>query len=256
MEIIGETLSHTKYGKGVVTNKEDKIITVIFQAGEKKFHFPEAFEKHLIFKSEKKQQLIHELVDELVKKREEQEMAAMQKKEQQERLLSLKVQPNSQAVFGFIANEKEQVFSTWTLSTGTYLSGKSKGQPRIPSKMQINSACLLTECPKREPEENRRIIGAFMVKDTFEGAQCLDGKIQSHEKYRIRLTPSEELLFWNYFADDEKKNRWGTSEIKYFSNKTMQKILQDMTAAAASREQQMALEDFYQYFLKINKLTD
>lgn len=35
--------------------------------------------------------------------------------------------PDSQAAFGFVDNSKEKVFTSWELTTGTYLSGRLKG---------------------------------------------------------------------------------------------------------------------------------
>lgn len=256
MQIIGETISHAKYGKGVISDKSDTIITVIFQDCKKQFHFPEAFEKHLVLKSKTKQQQVNLLIDGMIKKREILENTILQRRKVQEKIMALKISPNSQAAFGFTENKKEEVLQTWTLTTGTYLSGKSKGQPRIPLKMFLNSACLLTECSKGEPEQHRKIFGVFMVKDNFEGKLCTDGIIQSHEKYRISLEPSEELFFWDYFPESERKNKWGCCEIIYFPNFIMKKILQDMKKTAITEKKKQMLEDFSHYFVKINKLTN
>lgn len=254
MKLVGQAILHTKFGKGVVSEKTDHTITIIFQNEEKKFLFPDAFEHFLVLRNQEEQHEINELVNKLVQKRKSQENIKRNEKERSNRLLTLKVTPDSQAAFGFIKNTREQVFSTWSASTGFYLSGNLKGEPRIPKRMQLNSACLLTECPTGMPEKDRRIIGAFMVGDDFDGPLCEDGIVRSHEKYKIKLEDNETLLFWDYFAPDVPK--WGNLEIRYFSNETMQKILNDIQMKISDLDRRQAAESFYQYFIRVNRLED
>lgn len=254
MQLIGEVVFHKIFGEGKILDKVDRIIIIHFPAGKKKFHFPDAFEKHLVLKSKRKQLQVDELVDDLVSKREACENARMEEQKRQERIMSLKVMPNSQAAFGFVNNAKEEVFTSWELTTGTYLSGSLKGTPRIPKKMQLNSACLLTECPRELTEKERKIIGIFMVRDDFEGKLCRDGIIHSHERYRIRLEESEELFFWDYFSLDDENMKWGNVEIRYFSNSTMLKILRDLQEKITVPERRKLINEFCQYYLRVNKL--
>lgn len=254
MQLIGEVVFHKKFGEGEILDKLDRIIIIHFPAGKKKFYFPDAFEKHLVLKSEKKQRQVDKLVVDLVSEREACENARMEEQRRQARIKDLKVTPNSQAAFGFVNNSKEEVFTSWELTTGTYLSGSLKGTPRIPKKMQLNSACLLTECPRELTEKERKIIGIFMVKDDFEGKLCKDGIIHSHEKYRIKLEESEELFFWDYFSLDDKNSKWRNVEIRYFSNSTMLKILRDLQEKITVPERRKLINEFYQYYLRVNKL--
>lgn len=254
MQLIGEIVFHKKFGKGKILDKLDRIIIIHFPAGKKKFYFPDAFEKHLVLKSKRKQRQVDELIGDLVSEREACEDAKMEELKRQKRIKSLKVMPNSQAAFGFVKNLKEEVFTSWELTTGTYLSGSLKGTPRIPKKMQLNSACLLTECPKELTEKERKIIGIFMVREDFEGKLCKDGIIQSHERYRIKLEETEKLFFWDYFSLDGKKSKWGNVEIRYFSNNTMLKILRDLQEKITVPERRTLINEFYQYYLRVNKL--
>lgn len=254
MQLIGEVVFHKKFGKGKILDKSDRKIIIHFPAGEKKFYFPDAFEKHLMLKSKRKQQQVERIVGDLVSERKASENAMMEEQKQQERIKSLKVMPFSQAAFGFVTNSKEEVFTSWKLTTGTYLSGSLKGTPRIPKKMRLNSACLLTECPRELPEKERKIIGIFMVREDFEGNLCRDGIIRSHEKYRIKLEESEELFFWDYFPLDDRNSKWGNVEIRYFSNNTMQKILKDLQEKIIVPERRKLINEFYQYYLRVNKL--
>lgn len=254
MQLIGEVVFHKKFGEGKILDKSDKIIIIHFPTGKKRFYFPDAFEKHLVLKCKRKQRQVDELVGDLVSEREAYENARMEEQKRQERIKSLRVMPNSQAAFVFFNNSKEEVFTSWALTTGTYLRGGLKGTPRIPKKMQLNSACLLTECSRELTEKERKIIGIFMVRDDFEGKLCRDGIIHSHERYRIRLEESEELFFWDYFSLDDENMKWGNVEIRYFSNSTMLKILRDLQEKITVPERSKFINEFYQYYLRVNKM--
>ena len=43
MQLIGQSIKHVTFGKGVVTDWNGNVITVCFSAGEKKFIYPDAF---------------------------------------------------------------------------------------------------------------------------------------------------------------------------------------------------------------------
>lgn len=256
MQLVGQAISHTKFGKGVVSETTEQTITIIFQQGEKKFLFPDAFEKFLALRNQEAQNQINELVHKLVQKRVVQENTKRTKEEHYNRISKLKVMPNSQAAFGLLNNTRQEVFSTWSVSTGFYLSGNSKGAPRIPRQMKLNSACLLTECPDGVPESERKIIGAFMVRDDFDATLCQDGIVQSHDSYKIQLNENEELLFWDYFTSAGTVPKWGNIEIRYFSNEIMQTILKDMQMKISDPDLRQGAEVFYQYFSRLNRLSE
>ena len=46
-------------------------------------------------------------------------------------LHSLKISPRAQAAFDIKTEQKEDLFTTWSVSTGYYISGSSKGEPQI-----------------------------------------------------------------------------------------------------------------------------
>ena len=51
MQLIGQSIKHVTFGKGVVTDWNGNVITVCFSAGEKKFIYPDAFSNFLILKT-------------------------------------------------------------------------------------------------------------------------------------------------------------------------------------------------------------
>lgn len=164
--------------------------------------------------------------------REAERQAFQQKQEHKNLLRNMKIYANSQAAFHITAAQEQDVFSAWTVFTGTYLSGPSKGEPRIPDRMKPNSLCLLTKRGAGVQEASRRIIGAFMVGEDFFGADCRSGTVAAHPVHRVALRPEKGLAFWPYFTRDPEKQRWGKTALKYFSNQTAEKILFDLLGLA------------------------
>jgi hypothetical protein len=250
--MIGQAVKHNVFGTGVITVIHDSVVTICFGKEEKRFIYPDAFKKHLVFKDLAEQKRMDKMIIKKMQAKEEIRRAAQAERERQRKSENFKIITNSQAVFNLAAQDKKHVFSDWIVSTGKYLSGYSKGQPRVPDRLKPNAACLLTERPKNLPESERRIVGAFMVKDDFFGDECKDGIICAHEKYRVALSEQEFLPFWKYFSESVQP-KWGNTAYKYFSNKVMQSILQDMVKTSAP-ENRKNIEAFDQYFRKINHL--
>ncbi len=256
MKLEGKTIQHIKFGKGVVKEQRERYITILFPNGEKKFIFPEAFLDFLQLKDKATQGKIDKMLEGIVTEKNKKREEELKEEKFLERIKSLKVNPNSQAVLGMIQNKKQDIFNSGTAFSGEYLSGPSKGNPKPPIKLKLNSACLLTECLENEPEESRRIIGVFMVNDDFDGRNCDDGMIKVHDSYRIKLEECETLLFWDYFSDDGKEAKWGKAEIKYISNVKMQSILSDMKKTITDEKRQETAAELYKYFCYVNSLEE
>lgn len=253
MNLIGQSIQHKAFGNGVIIDLTDNIITICFSKGEKKFIYPDAFSSYLTLKDNSMQSTIHKILRKKKKAENAKKQEIQQERERIERINKLKITPNSHAAFNISADRKNLVFSSWTLSTGCYLSGNSKGKPRIPNRLKPNSLCILTECTNEMKENDRRIIGVSMVKDNFYGKLCKDGLIESHPLYRIALKEEESLPFWSYIKA-ETPQRWGNIVFKYFSNESMQQILSDISISLNKPKEKELANEFYQYFCKINRL--
>lgn len=254
MQLVGQPIRHKVFGPGVVTAREENILTVDFSAGEKRFLYPDSFSGFLSLQDGALQSEIQKLL----KVKEEKQRAVQRKldaeKERRDYLRSLKLTPNSQAVFSLKESELPAAFADWSVFTGVYLSGYSKGKPRTLDRLAPNSLCLLTCCKNELLEQERRIVGAFMVQEDFIGAECTDGVIKAHEQYRIRLTPQNRLLLWPYLQETPPTKRWGSVSFRYFSNITAAKILFDIAESfSGSAEHENAVR-FYEHFCKINRL--
>lgn len=254
MQIVGQRVEHKAFGQGTITNCSDNMVTVSFARGDKKFIYPDAFFNFLMLKNKSAQREINAIRNRRLEEEAARKQALLEEHERRQRFCTLKITPTSQAAFNLDLHGLDEVFSSGAVSTGCYLSGYSKGQPRIPSKLKPNSACLLTGCLPDAPEKERRILGAFMVKDDFWGDLCKNGTVEFHDQYRLRLSPDSPMLYWDYFKYDEAPPRWGNTVFKYFPNSTMQRILFDMKQSLQAPEDEAVLHEFYQYFCEINRL--
>ena len=253
MQLVGEPIRHDLFGEGVVTDLKKHSITVKFPEEEKKFLYPDAFADHLLLDDQEKQQEIQGLLQ----KREDAEEAkwkavvAKEKRKQQLRRRTEKISGCSQAAFA--VKDLEDAFARWQVSTGQYLSGYSKGQPRIPERMKPNTLCLITANIDGE-EKERRVAGGFMVPENFLGSQCRDGIVNAHPVYRFRLAEENRPLFWPYTGVAGESQKWGRTNFKYLDNTLAERILFDIRESLRETEDYGLLNRMYQYFCKLNHL--
>lgn len=253
MNIIGINVIHVKYGIGTIVEINENKMRVDFKSDIKTFIYPESFENFFSITDKRAKKYIDGKLNEINKiKKIEQEQ---KEKEEQFRIFKskLKIKVNSQAVFEVNYNEWNSFLDTGSISTGIHLSGNNKGKSRIPRNLNMNSACLLTMKPEGSTERHRIILGVFMTSNEFIGENCATGIIPAHEKYRI-IWESEELLFWDYFSDDTKLEKWGSSNMKYASITLVKSILEDMMNFASEKNEKEIILDFYQYFCQMNQL--
>lgn len=171
------------------------------------------------------------------------------------RLQRVKISKMSQAAFDVEEDALKALFSEWVISTGTYISGASKGEPRVPSRMKPNSLCLITHRGAEEPGADRRILGMCMVREDFIGSCCRNGQINAHPVYRLTLNEKEQPLFWPYFSEKTDRRSWGNASLKYFSTEIAEKILFDLRACWTVPEDKTESGTLYQYFCMANHLT-
>ncbi|NLU24299.1 MAG: hypothetical protein GXW99_06215 [Clostridiales bacterium] len=252
MNINGQAIKHKTFGCGVVTDSTADTVTVCFPVGEKKFIYPDAFGAYLELRDTKMQRQITTLIARKEAETSRQRLVEQKEQEHRQRLLNFTIAPNSHAAFHVAPEQTTEICRTYTVSTGRYLSGYSKGEPRIAERMKPNSVCLFTECP-RKIEKERRIIGACMVQEDFFGEDARDGWIQGHPDYRLSVPAGSTMPFWQYF-EQTTVHRWGSMAFKYCSGTVMNRILADMVALCADTKQEESAIAFYRYFCRMNRL--
>ena len=257
MQLVGQAVKHISFGKGIVTglSSDGSIISILFSKGEKRFFYPEAFVRYLTLKDAEKQKKITAKYNQQLQAEEANWKAECEEQERRRQLKNIKILPNSQAAFHVSIDDFNETFESGRISTGCYLSGHSKGEPRIPNRLKPNSGCMLTGIPKGGQEKDRLILGAFMVAEDFLGEYCHDGFVNVHETHRILLPLKFALPYWDYFENDGVFPRWGNIPFKYFSNSIMQQVLLQITSLFAETEKEEIATAFYQYFCRINHLS-
>ena len=253
MNLVGKKVTHTKYGAGKIIGVGENRMQVEFETMTKTFAYPDSFEQHFTLEDEKAEEYIHQLIHAVkgVRKaeREQQKKDGMQR----EYIRRLRVDTNSQAVFGMDEETLQQAKEAACVFTGEYVSGVNKGKPRIPKNLNMNSACVLTMLSEGDKEEARRIVGMFMVAADFVGSKCNDGMIPMHQDYRIEWEKEEPLLLAECFPEDSTMAKLGKTGMKYVSGMVVKNILEQMLILA-SEEKKKDITSFYQYFCHLNRL--
>lgn len=259
MDLSDIPVLHKVFGKGSICECDEDTVSVSFGSGIKKFIFPDAFRNHLILTDIKGKQYVDGILKNIDRENKLRAEKDLRDVERRKLFSKLPLHKSSQAAFGFIDNNMQDVLDNWSVFIGNYRSGYNRGNPRTPSRIYPNSACLLTYLGEKEPEENRLIWGVFMADEDFSGPDCNDGIIPAHKKFRIILDENERkgFPFWSYFDSELKpgKLKWGSVEAKYFSNNTMAQILYDILAVKQGTEQQKLCEGFIEYFCEMNKIN-
>lgn len=269
MNLVNEQVEHKHFGKGSVVENTDFYVEVHFPMGNKKFVFPDAFEKYLTLIDKKAAGLVDEILQEKQMKRRQKELElekerALQEEENQHRLeiekhmKNFKIHTKSQAAFWCKVEDEDRIFTEWKVFTGVVKSGSNQGKPKKPTRMHQNSACLLTSREPNMQEKDRRILGIYMIKEGFIGKLCEDGYIPAHSEYRLRLSEeeSEKMLFWNYYINEAYPNNttWNTGKYRYFDNIWMAQILKDILFLKKNTEDEEFVRNFFEYFCKMNNI--
>lgn len=254
MNMTGKKVTHNKFGAGKVIDLDGNKIQIAFGKETRTFIYPDSFEKFFSIQDEKVEQFVNADIEKVNLDRAAKKKQQAKDGEMRDYIRKQKGKSNSQAVFGMHENDMNEVSDKGVIFTGHYASGVNKGTPRIPKNINMNSACLLTQIPKGGTEADRLILGVYMASDDFVGTDCKDGLIPVHTKYQITLDhEDEEMLFWDYFAKDERLTKWGHSEMKYLPGQVIQNVLETVMKQTSDDKRDTAVA-FYQYFCDRNKL--
>ena len=251
MQLIGETIRHVQFGRGVVTACDHNIITVDFPTGVKRFVYPDAFEQFLVPKDTETKEEINGI---LVEQKLEEKMRHQQNLEHQRKLAHLraiKIPPVSQVVYDLDNQEGNDPFTSGCCITGTYLSGYSKGEPRVPQRVNFNTMNILTRCPRGKTEHQREVVALAMTAEGFCGERCTDGRVPFHGEFRLKLL--QPLALWPY-AEKEPQKAWGRSTFKYLSNRAGEEILRDVCRQFAGTDREELAGRFLRYYCECNRL--
>lgn len=249
MQLVGETIQHEQFGKGVVTACDHKIITIDFPTGTRRFIYPDAFQGYLVPKDKETKEEINDLLVEQKLEEKRKELEALEHQKKLAHLHSMKISTNGQAVFD-LGSQPQDPFACGSCSTGVYLSGFSKGECRVPQQMLFNTMCILTSCEPGKPEAQRMVVGLAMVQEGFDGAACTDGTVPLHPEYQLKLKAPVPL--WPSLKKEPKKN-WGHASFRYISNQQGEELLYGLLERSTG-EEQAELRRLYHYYCECNRL--
>ena len=252
MELRSQAVKHAAFGKGIITEVSGNTITVCFAQGEKRFPCPDAFSHHLTLKDAALQAELSAMAVSNARRRQEEKKREIERHEREIRLRTMKIPTKSQAAFDATMEQLERYREEGALFTGCVLSGPSRGKPRVPRAIKLNTACLLTARPDGGGEEQRQILGAFMVRDDFWGDRCADGLVRAHDRDRIMLP--EPMPFWTFLDGEEQRRTWGSVPFRIFSNQAMRTILREMRGRLEGTPQAGEASAFYAYFCEMNHM--
>lgn len=267
MDLIDKQVMHKSFGKGNIIEQDDKFITISFKTESKKFIYPDAFGKHLTLEDRDAAQSLKKVITKIEVEQEKQEkqreeekaqkLLEQQRVEEHKKLMkNHKLHPVSQLVFWLDEEERDNVFDEWQVFTGEIKSGDNKGQPNKPVRLHQNSAVLITERSTDQDEKERKILGIYMVHETFIGKLCDDGIVPAHSEFKIKLSDeeAEKMLFWNYYINEKYPHRmtWNTGKYRYYDNIWTAQILKDIIALKTDAEEKQFAEEFLNHFCKMN----
>ena len=252
MELRSQAVEHAVFGKGIITEISGNTITVCFAQGEKRLPCPDAFSQHLTLKDAALQAELSAMALSKAQRRQEEKKREIERHEREIRLRTMRIPEKSQAAFDAPPEQLARYREEGALFTGRILSGPSRGKPRTPRAIKPNTACLLTAKPDGGDEEQRQILGAFMVRDDFWGDRCADGMVRAHERYRIMLP--EPMPFWAFMDGEEQRRTWGNVPFRIFTNQTMRTILREMRGRLEGTPQAGDASAFYAYFCQMNQM--
>lgn len=271
MDLLNEQVTHKSFGQGSVVACDGAYVEVRFPLGLKKFVFPDVFGSHLLLVDPKLAKHIDRVKTrvEMERQAEEAELEEIraveeakrkQALEREELLKNHKLSPVSQAAFWCDEAEQEKVFSEWMVFTGLRKSGVHEGSPNRLVRLHQNSCCLITAREPEVAEKGRRIVGLFMVGESFVGKLCEDGYIPAHTQYRMRLSEDEskKLLFWNYYVNERYPTSmtWNSGRHRYFDNVWMAQILKDILALKDGSDEHELAQNFLEHFCRMNRLEE
>lgn len=268
INLVDKEVEHESFGRGSIISYDGSYIQILFKSGKKRFVFPEAFKEYLILCDKKAASMVNKKIEKEEKEREEIEIKLEEEREARRRQYLLQKQKPTkkqrihsrlQSVFWCKPEEEDIIFEEWKVFTGVIKSGAKKGEPRRLAQVNQNSACLITSRDKNVDEEERQILGAFMVEPGFRGGDCKDGYIPAHPKYRIRLSEeeSEKMLFWTYYINKRYPDNivWNSGKHRYFDNEWMAQILRDIINLKEDPKEQEDVKAFFDYFCQINNIN-
>lgn len=158
---------------------------------------------------------------------------------------------------GYVCYES-QMLRDWKAMAGVIQSGERKGQPVRLRNARSNSLCVLTTLEPNEPnssEADRIIFAVFLIDETYEGGDHIEGSVSTQSKFKLSLsqTEAQKMRFWRYYANKNipEKAAWGTGLYRYLTDIQALQILRDIAIIKRNTKDEALATEFLTTFSKI-----
>ena len=146
--------------------------------------------------------------------------------------------------------------SDWIAQAGTDLKGENEGKARRLPNAQLGSLAVLTTRFPDDPEQERVIVGAFIVDAASEGDDDDEGTVSCRSKYHLEIRPNEvrKLKFWNYYRNEGNPDsiRWGTGLYRFFRDEDALRLLKDIVELKKDTADYGLAVDTLEYFEELH----
>lgn len=286
MELLNLKVKHKKFGTGTIISNEDNKIIVHFPDinSEKKFVYPDAFEKFLQIDEQsaeaeqqdfaKMQEQIKEKQEEK-KKREEQEkikrleeellhdfILANNKNIEKKMAKKVKIQVKKYANIAIRKDMSEAVLKDGVeefLKEGKFsitFQNKKKEINQWAEQAKTTFG-IITSVPLGESEVERMISGIFMT-EAFQMEGEDGGTVFVNSQYQLPLNIEEmkRIKFWEYYFNPEEPAaiKFPGEEYCYFSDNQAAQILLKLYEVKQAEKEKQLVGQCLDYFCRVKKL--
>lgn len=154
---------------------------------------------------------------------------------------------------------QSDIFNTWTLHAGTFISGQKKGQGIRMAKARPHSLAILTVLPDGAEEEERVVSAVFLVDRSYEGDEETPAWLQNTEpQYRLKFTEDEafDLKLWRYYSNqtNPERIRMGSGIFRYIDDVQSAHILRAIADLLKGTEREEQAQHLYEHYCQLNQL--
>lgn len=151
---------------------------------------------------------------------------------------------------------ESKLLSDWTASAEYSYDKFYNATPRPIRNAEEGSLCILTAVRPRMNEQDRKIFGAFLIGDVFQGDDEYCGFVSAHEKYHLEFTLREanDLIFWDFYQNENTSDkRWGQGVFRYMNNDQAAAVLQRICQVKSGAKDELLAKEMLEKYLRTHK---
>ena len=154
--------------------------------------------------------------------------------------------------------DESVMLKDWDGFTGITQKSEGDNKPVIIKNAKPNALAMLTTRLPKTTDSERFIFAVYLMGEHFEGDNVKDGFVESHPKFKLKLTVEEtnKIKFWNYYFNQNKPERMvlGSGIHRYLTDIQSAQVLRDILEAKKGKEDEALAKEFFDYFCQIKVL--